>query len=400
MIYTYIAKNPNGETIEGEIEAANEKAVLDLLSEQGLTPLSLNEKKSDIFSRGLRIGTGIRVKDLVVFSRQLSVMISAGLPLVKILQIMVKQTTNRYLKSVTADLAESVRGGSRFSSALAKYPKVFDNFFVNIIRAGETSGKLDETLNYLANEQEKNYDLMSKIKSAMVYPIFILAAMSVVVTLMMIFVVPKLTAVMVEAGVELPIATKIVIGISNFSVHYWWLVILIIIGAIIGGRVAINQEAGRWYWDRLKLKVPIFGGLFQRIYLVRLTRSLSTLMTGGVPLVSALKIVKDVVGNMVYKKLIDQTVKVVEEGHSMAGSFMESPDVPVMLSQMIMVGEQTGQLDEILEKMANFFSREVENLLDRLVSLFEPLIIVVLGVGVGVMVAAIIMPMYKMASAI
>lgn len=404
MEFEYRAKNLEGKTISGVIEAVNEAAAIDELTEQGLILLNLVEKskvsglKKEIHLPFLeRVGA----KDMVLFSRQLSVMVSAGLPLVRSLEVLVKQTTNRTLRRIVADITENVRGGARLSSSMAKYPRVFNNFFINMIRAGETSGKLDEVLNYLADEQEKNYDLASKIKGAMIYPAFILTAAIGVMFIIMTFVMPKLTAILMEAGVQLPLPTRILITTANFLSKFWSTMLVIFIVLLVMIQLGLKKtRPGRVIWDVFKLRIPVFGDLFRKIYMVRFTRSLSTLLVGGVPLNSALKIVADVVDNVIYQNLILQTVKAVEEGHSISSVFLESKEVPVMLSQIMIVGEQTGQLDSVLDRMANFFAREVENILGRLTTLLEPMIIIFLGVIVGGMVAAIILPMYNLASAI
>lgn len=340
----------------------------------------------------------VPAKDLVIFSRQLSVMISAEVPVVKALKVLVRQTANKNLRTVVANLAADVEGGTKFSAALERYPKVFDDFFVNIVRSGETTGKLDEVLDYLATQQEKDYDLSSKIKGAMIYPAFILSGLVVVGVVMMIFVIPQLTAILTESGATLPLSTKILIGTSDVMRNYWWALLIALIAIIVGVRYLIAFPAGRKYWDGIKLKLPVFGHLFQRIYMVRFTRGLATLLTGGVEMVGALKIAGDITGNAVYRDLIRQTVKEVEDGNSMTTVFARSKEIPVMVTQMIGIGEQSGKIDVILEKITDFYGREIENLVRNLTTLMEPLIMLVMGVAVGIMVAAIILPMYSLAS--
>lgn len=401
MLFDYKAKTIEGKTVKGSIDAPSEELAVDNLTKQGLILLSLVEHGKGLkLSMDIRIGSGVKSKDMVLFSRQLSVMISAGLPLMRALTVLAEQTSNRYFKNVITEITDDVRGGTRFSSALAKYPKIFNDFFINMIRAGETSGKLDEILNYLADEQEKNYDLASKIKGAMIYPIFIFVAMLGIMFLMMTMVIPKLTAVLTEAGVELPLPTKILIATSNFLSAYWYILILALIILIISFRLFLKTRPGRFIWDSTKLKLPVFGGLLQRIYLVRFTRSMSTLLIGGVPLTSGLRIVADVVGNVIYKNIILDTVEAVEGGNSISSVFIESTIIPKMLSHIMAVGEQTGQLDTVLDKMANFYAREVENMLGKLTVLIEPVIIIILGIAVGGIVASILLPMYNLATAI
>ncbi len=402
MKFEYKAKKENGETVKGEIEAANEQVALDTLSDKGLVVVSLTKQSQLPFWRrplNIEFLQGVKPKEMVFLSRQLSVMVSAGLPLVQALEVLSEQSDKRFIKDVLQKVADDVREGRRFSVALAQFPKVFDDFYINMVRAGETAGKLDEVLNYLADQKEKNYDLMSKIKGAMIYPAFIVAAVIGVMILMMVFVIPQLTGVLEEAGVDLPLPTRILIGVSTFFSSNFVLILILTVLAVIGFIAWIKTDQGKKIWDKILLKLPIFGDLFEEIYLVRFTRSLSTLIIGGIPISSALKIVAKVVGNSVFKKTIMGAVVDVEEGRSISSSFQGAPHIPSMLSQLLSVGERTGRLDEVLEKISDFYSREVQNTLSKLVTLLEPMIIIFLGVVVGGMVAAIVLPMYQMATA-
>ena len=402
MEFNYRVKTLDGATLEGVIEAANEHSAAEALSKKDYILLSLKKGGAGLkMEINIPFLNRVRPKDMVLFSRQLAVMVSAGVPLVRALEVMVLQTTSRSLKKMVLEIAANVRGGVRLSSALANHPDVFDNFYVNMVRTGETSGKLDDVLNYLADEQEKNYDLMSKIKGAMIYPAFVICAVVVVVFIMMTFVVPKLTAVLFESGVPLPLPTRIMISTATFLSHWWVIIVILVIFLIIFIPLWIRKsKVGRYSWDLIRLKTPVLGNLFQKVYIVRFTRSLATLLVGGVPINLALKIVADVVGNVVYHDLILRTVKSVEDGYSISSVFATSKAVPQMLSQIMVVGEQTGQLDSILDRMANFYAREIENILGSLTTLLEPLIIIFLGIIVAGIVSAVIMPMYNLASAI
>ncbi len=337
-------------------------------------------------------------KDLVIFSRQLSVMISADVPIVQALRVLIRQTVNKSLKIVVANLAADVEGGTKFSAALARYPDVFSDFFVNIIRSGETTGKLDEVLNYLADQQEKDYDLSSKIKGAMIYPAFILFGLVAVGIVMMIFVIPKLTDILKESGATLPLSTRILITTSDIMKNYWWALLIAFVGIVGAVRYIISFPVGRKYWDTLKIKLPIFGELFRRIYMVRFTRSFSTLLTGGVEIVGALKITAAIVGNAIYKNLILETVREVEDGNPITTVFAKSKEIPVMVSQMLGIGEQTGKIDAILARLTDFYTREIENMVRNLTTIMEPLIMLFMGVAVGIMVSAVILPMYSLAT--
>jgi len=397
--FEYKAKNSQGQIFKGKVEAPSQGAVIQMLSEKEMFPLTIKTvRESKDFFANIDFLNKVGAKDLVLLSRQLSVMKSANLPIVQSLHILEKQTENPKLKVIVAEIADEVDGGAKLSQAMSNYPKVFSDFFISVVRSGETSGRLDEVLNYLADQQEKDYDLMSKIKGAMIYPAFIVGGLAVVGVIMMVFVVPKLTDILAETGQELPMATKLLIGTSKAMSHYWWLLLVGLIAVIFGFHSYIGTRHGGLFLDVLKIKMPIFGKLFQRIYLVRFTRSMATLLAGGVPLIDSLRVTSDIVGNKVYQDIIDRTVKEVEDGNPVSTIFLQSKDVPAMVSRMMSVGEQTGHMDKVLEKLTDFYAREIDNLVTNLVSLIEPLIMVVLGVAVGVMVAAIIMPMYNMAS--
>jgi len=399
MLFEYRARNAQGQEIEGQIEAEKRTEATRTLSEQGLIILALDRKHQiDLMNLDLPFLNQIKVKDLVMFSRQLAVMSSATLPIVQALRILIEQTDNVRFQRVISEIADDVDGGEKLSNAMERHKKVFSPFFIAMIKSGETSGSLDEVLNYLADEQEKDYAMMSKIKGAMIYPAFILLALGGVGIVMMVFVVPKITAILQETGGELPMATRVLIGVSDFMVGFWWLILIVLAGLFVGFKFIMKQQIARKNWDYLKLKLPVFGPLFQKIHLVRFTRSMGTLIQGGVPITVSLKIVSEVVGNAFYEDLILRTAEGVQDGSSVAELFLESKEIPPMIAHMISVGEKTGRISEVLSKMTSFYEREVESSVANLISLIEPLIMIIMGVGVGIMVAAVIMPMYNMSS--
>lgn len=400
-IFEYKARDIDGKVSTGAVDAPNEQFAQDVLRERDLSVISLKERKQvTLFQSSLGFLNKVPRRDVVMFARQLAVMISATVPIVQALRILVKQTDTVTFKIIISEIADSVDGGAKLSATLAKYPHVFGGFFVHMVRSGETTGKLDETLNYLADQQEKDYDLMSKIKGAMIYPAFVIGGMVVVGIAMMVFVVPKLTEVITQEGGELPWSTKAVIAASNFLTNFWWLIALLVIGAVVIYGVIAKNEAGKRIIDRVKMRLPIFGQMFQKIYLVRFSRSLSTLIVSGIPVTRSLEIVADVVGNTIYHDLTRETITEIEAGNSIATAFARSEIIPAMLPQMMVVGEQTGKLDLVLEKIGNFYSKELDALIANLTALIEPIVMVVMGVGVAVMVMAILLPMYNMSSTI
>lgn len=398
MFFSYQARTKEGEIIRGEIEAVSEDAAAEILLEKDWQILSLKEKRKFVLPFFLQFLAKVSRKDLIVFSRQLAIMVAANVPLVEALAIVAQQTANENFRRIINKIAAEVEGGAKLSSAFSAHPAIFSEFFVSIVKSGEISGRLEEVLEYLADQQERDYELMNKIRGAMIYPAFILAGLVVVGVLMMVFVVPKLTGILKESGAPLPLATRILIGTSDFFVNYWWLMLLLVIFLAIFGQFYTKTKKGKAIWDFFKIKIPIFGPLLQKIYLTRFTRSLATLIIGGVDLVQGLNVVGEVVGNTVYQDLIEKTKQEVEDGHSIVSVFRQSKEIPPMLCQMMAVGEETGKIDEVLEKLSAFYSREIENTVRNLVSIIEPVIIMVLGIAVGVMVAAIIMPMYQLAA--
>ncbi|KKQ60324.1 MAG: Tfp pilus biogenesis protein PilC [Parcubacteria group bacterium GW2011_GWE2_38_18] len=396
-VFKYKALDSENKAIKGLVEAANEEAAVEVLREKNFSVLFVKEE-SESSVKSPTILDRIKPKDIVIFSRQFSVLISANVAMVQSLKVLVEQTENIKLKLIVSELSDEVDSGTKLSDALAKYPKVFSNFYISVVRSGETSGKLEEVLGYLADEMEKDYDMMSKIRGAMIYPIFVLSGLVIVGGAMMVFVVPQLTAILIETGGQLPFATRVLIAVSDFLQNLWWLLILMMIALFVAVRYYKSTAIGERRLDYLKLRMPIFGKLFQKIYLVRFTRSMHTLIVGGVTITKGLKIASEVVSNQVYKELIEETVKQVEDGNSISMVFSDSKEIPKMVSQMMSIGEKTGKLDIILRRITDFYGREINNTVANLMTLMEPIIMVVMGVAVGIMVAAIILPMYNMAA--
>lgn len=400
-VFDYKAKDQDGNTVLGAVEAPTENVASDVLKEKNLILLSLTERRrTTLFQASIPFLNRVKTRDVVIFARQLAVMISATVPIVQALRILTRQTENVTFKIIISEIADEVDGGAKLSSSLARYPQVFSDFFVHMIRSGETTGRLDETLNYLADQQEKDYDLRSKIRGALTYPLFILFGIAVVGVVMMIFVIPRLTAIILESGVELPLSTKILIFVSSFFSTKWWILLILLVALIVGYRMYWRTESGRMRIDQVKLRFPVFGSIFRRIYLTRFSQGLATLLQSGIPLTRSLEIVADIIGNRVYRNLTLKTIKEIEDGNPISTIFSQSHEVPALLSQMMNVGEQTGRLDQILSKLADFFSREVENDVKNLVTLIEPLILMMLGVAVGVLVSAILLPIYNISTTV
>lgn len=399
--FTFKVVNPSNNRQEsGTVEAYDEAQAIDTLTARGLQIISLKQiilggkwDVMDLFSR-------VTVKDLVAFSRQFAVMVSASVPVVESLKVLAAQITKPKLRTVIAEIGDEVDSGDTLSSALAKRGKYFSNFYISVVKSGEQSGKLDDALNYIADEMEKDYDMNSKIRGAMIYPIFIVTMMIGIAIMMMVFVVPKMTAIVIETGSTLPLATRVLISISDFLVGYWWALVGALVIVVLLLRFYLGSAAGRAHFDYITLKLPIFGQLLQMIYLVRFTRSMNTLILGGVNISTSLKVAGEVVNNRYYQKLVDNTIAEVQSGNSICTVFARTAEIPSMVSQMMLVGEKTGKLDVALEKITTFYNREITTMLANLMSLIEPSLMVIMGVGVGLMVAAILLPMYNVVSSL
>lgn len=387
--------------MNGAISAPSESVAYDILKEQGLTIIDLvMRREGKMFKSSIKFFKHVKTKEQVIFARQLATMISANVPIVKSLKILVRQTENVNFKVIISDILDEVEGGAKLSTALSKYANVFNNFFVYMVRAGETTGKLDEVLEYLATQKEKDYDLMSKIRGALMYPIVLLGGVLVVGVGLTLFVLPSLLQVFAEGGAELPLPTRILIGFVSFSQTYWWLVLIFVIILVIAFVMFKRTPRGKRTVDLLKIKFPILGQIFVKLYLTRLSRSMTTLLAAGVPISRSLEITSDVVDNEIYRELIRSTIAEVESGNSITSVFITSRHMPLMVSQMMSIGEQSGRMDQILEKVAQFYEKELENVVANLVTLLEPVILMVMGGAVGFLVAAILLPIYNLSEAI
>ena len=400
MRFDYEAKTKQGQLQSGAIEASSREAAIDILQRHDLIILKLKaEKDVAILSRRIKFFEGVKNKDMVVFSRQISTLFGARVPLVESLQILASQTTNHYFQSVILDLAKELQGGKALSQAMSKYPKVFSSFYISMIESGEASGKLEEIFDYLAESMERQYTLKSKVFNALIYPAIVLIVFILIIIGMFVVVLPSLKDIIAESGQELPFATQVVFGISNFMVNYGlWILPVVVVLAVWLGRYILNTDDGKLFFDRLKLKIPIFGILFQKIALARFSDSLSTLVAGGLPIVQAIEITSDVVDNLEYRNILLKTADQVRKGFTISSILKLYPDViPPMVSQMLFVGEETGRMEIILQRIAKFYTDDTSRTLDTLVTLIEPLLVVFLSGFVFILIAAVLIPFYSIA---
>jgi type IV pilus assembly protein PilC len=391
--YKYKVRDRSGQIVTGSLVADNEALVLQRLREQGYTPLEVGREK-----KGFNVQLTpkkVKLKELAVFSRQFATMVNSGLPILRALAILSEQTTNAELARVLTISRTDVEQGFSLSQAMAKHPKVFNDLYLSMVRAGETGGSLDDTLIRLAELLEKEVKLRGKIKSAMTYPIAVVALVILIMSAMLLFVVPQFKSIYASLGGALPLPTRLLLAMSDFVKTFWWM--------IVAGAVAFRFFFRRWKKtlkgreavDGMKLRVPVFGSLFHRTALARFASTLSMLLRAGVPILQALEIVAETVNNKVIAKAIVDVQASVREGESMAKPLAKHKVFPPMVVQMIAVGEETGQVDTMLEKVAAFYEQEVEAAVDALTSLIEPLLIAVIGGCVGAAVVALYMPMFN-----
>jgi len=399
-VFKWTGKTVRGTIQSGEITAANKEEAASLLRRQKITPTKITPKSGGLFSGKFSAGS-ISEKDIVVFTRQFATMIDAGLPLVQALEILSKQTENRALAAVIETVKNDVEGGATYADALRKHPKVFDELYVNMVMAGETGGILDTILSRLAGYIEKAVRLKKKVKGALTYPVVIVTVAVSVIAIIMIKVVPTFVAMFRQLGGTMPLPTQVVIAMSNFLAGPGGLISLLSIVAVIVGIVqARKTEKGRYYFDVLFLKLPVFGMLLRKVAVAKFTRTLGTLVSSGVPILDGLEICAKTAGNKVIEYAVQDVRKAVAEGKTIAEPLLKSGVFPPMVNQMISVGEATGALDAMLSKIADFYDDEVDNMVNNLTSLMEPMLMVVLGGSVGFIVVAMYLPIFKMISLI
>jgi len=397
MKFNYQARTKEGETQTGTVEAGSREAAIETLQRHDLVVVFL-EKVSEvpIYARSLKFLQRIKVKEITIFYRQLAILFEANISPLDALKVLGEQTRNPLFKNLIFDVEKDIRAGEPLSQAMAKHPKVFSDFYINVVKAGEVTGKLHEVLKYLADHAEREYNLNHKIRGAFTYPAFIFGLFIIVAVLMMIYVVPQLSSMLEEIGGELPFATKVLIFTSGFLKKWIWLVVLVVIGLAIALMRFIKTEKGGYILDVIKLKTPVFKSLFQKMYLARFAENLKTLLIGGIPILKALDITATVVGNRIYEKIIKEAQEKVKVGGSISSAFANYPkEITPMVSQMIGVGEKAAQLDNILERIAIFYKEEVDRTVANMTQLIEPFMILILGVGVAFLVSSILMPIYN-----
>ena len=398
-VYQWVGTNRKNETRKGEMEAANERAVRSNLMRLKITPSKIKKKSKDLFENVSWLQPIVKEKDIILFARQFSTMIDAGLPIIQCLEILYTQQGNKTFKRMIKEIKEKVEGGATMAEALKRFPKHFDDLFVNMIAAGEAGGILDAILRRLAAYMEKAAKLKAQVKGAMTYPIVTLIIAVAVLGIILVFVIPVFEEMFADFGGELPMPTQIVVTASEIVKSK---IVYIIIGIIILGFTARKfyaTEKGQDVADNLLLKIPVFGELLRKVAVAKFTRTMGTMLASGVAILEALDIVAKTAGNRTVEKAIYDVRSGIAEGRTMADPLQESGVFPAMVCQMISVGESTGALDAMLEKIADFYDEEVDQAVDNLTSLIEPFMLVFLGVTIGGLVVAMYLPIFKMAGA-
>lgn len=399
MKFLFRAKNDAGQLREGLVEAINLEAAAQILEKNGLTPITVQEqKKSIVFIESLqKILNGVSQKELMTFFRQLAILIEARVPITSALHTIGEQVANPYLRVITKEIEDDIEDGMPFSEALEKHPDVFSPLTINMLRAGEVSGSLQKSVGFVAENIEKNYQLTSKIKSALYYPAFVLSVAFIVGFLVLTFIFPRITAIVKDLDVAVPWYTTVLIGVGDFMNQYWWAILLVMAAGVGAFIYYLRTEAGRYEWEVILLKIPIIGTLARNIYITRFADNLSALLSGGIPVVKALSIVSEVIGNHIFQKLIMKAAEEVKTGGVMSVVFLQASEMPPIVSQMIRIGEETGSLAQVLKSTGTFYSQEVELTTKNLTTLIEPILIVLLGVGVGILVMGVLAPIYNIA---
>lgn len=400
--FNYIIKTTEGISRSGQIEATSRDAAADILTKdrQGIFITSLTEEGEQKFTTKGLFKAKISLQDKLFFVQQLSIMIKSGLSITGALRSLRDQTDNPSLKTSLNDILTDVKGGQALSVALEKHPKLLEDVYVKIIASGEKSGKLDRILLKLAKDLEKSYDLRSKVRGALLYPAFLFFVMIIVVIIVLVTVIPQLKSMFADVGVALPITTRALIALSDAFTKYWWLTIIVITLIILGIWQYSKTASGRVVIDTIKIKLPIFGKLNQKIYMARFCRTLNTLISAGMPILEVFDTLEEVIGNVIYEKEISQARTKIESGYPVSAALRESRHFPPLVNDLVAVGEKSGNLAYVLKNLTRFFERDVDNMTKNLATMLEPILLVIMGGGVAFIVASVIMPIYGLVQVI
>ena len=387
----------------GTVDTVTLGSAMNAIQRRGLVIISvnpINEKKGNLFSSNFTIFERVKTKDVVLLSKQLSTLFAAQVSALKVFRLLANESDNPALRGHLKEIADALQGGASISKALSDHPKIFSNFYVNMVKAGEESGRLDQTFTYLAENLERSFNLLSKAKNAMIYPIFVIVTFVGVMIFMLVTIIPKLTASLTESGQEIPIYTKVVITISDVLVHYGLFALFaLIIGGFFFWRWSQTPQ-GKVSLSKAKISIPYVGTLYRKLYLARIAGNVSTMLTASIPIVKTLEITAEIIDNQIFKNIVTEASNDVKGGLPISASLAKHSEIPGIMVAMFKVGEETGSMGDILTTMSRFYEREVIDAVDALVGLIEPALVVALGLGVGFLLASVLIPIYNVAMSI
>ena len=400
MLFNYKALETSGAKQSGAIEAVSIDVAIDSLQKRGLIITEINPEMKKSWFSNISFGKKVASKDIVMVSRQMATLFEAQVSALKIFTLLSAEVENETLREALVEVTDDLQGGSSISKALAKHPDIFSEFYVNMVRSGEETGKLNETFNYLADYLDRSYEVVSKAKNALIYPAFVITVFIAVIILMFAVIIPKISAILIDSGQPVPFYTQVVFAISDFIRGYGFLLAVAAIVAVFFLVKYIRTSEGKTAWSHFQLNLPYVGTLYKKLYLSIIADNMTTMVTAGIPMVRAIEVTSAVVGNEVYKNILEESSIAVKGGSSFSQALSQYEEIPTLLVQMVRVGEESGELGSVLKTMAHFYQREVSNTVDTLVSLIEPVMIVFLGLGVGVLLASVLIPIYNIANSV
>lgn len=398
MLFSYNAIDQDGHERSGTIEAPSQDIAIGALQRRNLIISAIKSmEKSSFLETDIPFFNRISNKDVVILSRQIATLFEAQVSALRVFRLLASEVDNKQLATVLSVVGDDLQGGISISKALARHPKVFTPFYVNMVHAGEESGKLSETFLYLADYLDRTYEIVSKAENALIYPAFVIVVFFAVMGLMLTLVIPKISAVLIDSGQEIPLYTNIIIGFSNLIINYGFIIIIALIAIGLYIWQALKTEHGKLFFDRMKLTIPYVGDLYTKMYLSRIADNFATMLLSGISVVEAIDITSSVVGNAAYEEVLAAVAVDVKGGSPISAALDKHAEIPSIMVAMTKVGEETGELGKILSTLAKYYNREVSNAVDTLVGLIEPIMIVLLGLGVGILLTAILMPIYNLA---
>lgn len=398
MLFNYQALDNTGKHASGSVDAISLDVAVGSLQKRGLIIVEIEPAEKGSWFTSIHFGSGVSNKEIVMLSRQMSTLFQAQVSPLKIFTLLASEVENEILRKSLEEIVSDIQGGLPISKALSRHPQIFSDFYVNMVRSGEETGKLNDTFNFLADHLDRNYEVVSKVKNALVYPAFVISVFVAVMVLMFTIIIPKISLIITESGQSIPLYTRAVFAISNFFLDYGIILLALIMVLVYFGLRYIRTTEGKRAWSRFKLDIPYFGELYKKLYLAIITDNMNTMISSGIPMLKALEVSSAVVGNDVYQEILNNTLVAVKGGSSLSQAFSQYPEIPSILVQMTKVGEETGELGSIFRTMAHFYQREVVNTIDTMVSLIEPVMIVLLGLGVGILLASVLIPIYDIAN--